>query len=263
MQHIIIKFGGTSVSSRETWEKIQFIAENHIQQNIQPVIVCSAISQASNQLERMTNDALLNKHHHAHNALTKAYTELAQALEVDITPIQPDMNQLEQWLTGISLLGEAPAKTRAQILSLGELMITRLGHAFLNQQGLNCFWFDAREALVSTPTPQQPEHDDARYLNAFCQEELNPHLAKKLVNTGASVIITQGFIASNQAGETVLLGRGGSDTSAALFAANLGARACEIWTDVPGIYTANPNQLPNARLLKKLNYNERQARNTF
>jgi len=258
MQQLIIKFGGTSVSSRETWEKIQTIAENHIQQQVQPVIVCSALSQASNQLEQMTNDALLNKHHHAHNALTQAYTQLAHELDVDITPIEADMHQLNQWLTGISLLGEAPAKTRAQILSLGELMITRLGHAFLNQQGMNCFWFDARDALVSTPLTHQSEHDDANYLSAYCQEKHNPRLAKKLADTGASVIITQGFIASNKAGETVLLGRGGSDTSAALFAANLGARACEIWTDVPGIYTANPNQLPNARLLKQLNYNEAQ-----
>jgi len=255
MQQLIIKFGGTSVSSRETWEHIQTIAESHIQQGVQPVIVCSAFSQASNKLEQMTNDALLNKHHHTHNALTKAYTDLAHALDVDAIHLEADINQLEQWLTGVSFLGEAPAKTRAQILSLGELMMTRLGHAFLTKQGMNCHWFDAREALIST---DMSPHDEANYLNAYCQEKPNSKLAKKLANTGASVIITQGFIASNKAGETVLLGRGGSDTSAALLAANLQARACEIWTDVPGIYTANPHQLPNARLLKQLNYDEAQ-----
>ncbi len=72
------------------------------------------------------------------------------------------------------------------------------------------------------------------------------------------MIITQGFIASNSQGDTVLLGRGGSDTSAALLASILEASACEIWTDVPGIYTANPHQLPHARLLKQLNYDEAQ-----
>ena len=183
MQQLIIKFGGTSVSSRETWEHIQTIAENHIKQGVQPVIVCSALSQASNKLEHMTNDALLNKHHHAHNALTEAYTKLARDLDVDLTSIQADMNQLEQWLTGISLLGEAPAKTRAQILSLGELMMTRLGHAFLSKQGMSCLWFDAREALVSTSRANHSEHDDVNYLNAYCQEKPNPKLAKKLANT--------------------------------------------------------------------------------
>lgn len=258
MQQVIIKFGGTSVSSRETWEHIKTIAEKNAQQGIQPVIVCSALSQASNKLEQMTNDALLNKHHHAHNALTQAYTDLAHALDVDIKPIEADMNQLEQWLTGVSLLGEAPAKTRAQILSLGELMMTRLGHAFLTKQGINCHWLDARDVLITTPLSNYAEHDEANYLSAYCPEKPNPKLAKKLADTGASVVITQGFIASNKAGETVLLGRGGSDTSAALLAATLEARACEIWTDVPGIYTANPHQLPNARLLKKLNYDEAQ-----
>jgi diaminopimelate decarboxylase/aspartate kinase len=71
-------------------------------------------------------------------------------------------------------------------------------------------------------------------------------------------VITQGFIGSNESNDTVLLGRGGSDTSGALFAAILEASKCEIWTDVPGIYTANPHQLPQARLLKQLNYDEAQ-----
>ena len=72
------------------------------------------------------------------------------------------------------------------------------------------------------------------------------------------MIVTQGFIARNPAGETVLLGRGGSDTSAALFAARLGAERCEIWTDVPGMFTANPSLLPSARLLRALDYEEAQ-----
>ena len=72
------------------------------------------------------------------------------------------------------------------------------------------------------------------------------------------VIITQGFIARNAAGETVLLGRGGSDTSAAYFAAKLQAKRCEIWTDVPGMFTADPRQVPTARVLRALDYNEAQ-----
>ncbi len=255
MRQIIIKFGGTSVSSRDTWEHIKTITENHIKQGVQPIIVCSALSQASNKLDQMTDAALLDKHHNLHTELTKGYTELANALDVDPKHIDADFKQLKQWLTGIALLNEAPAKTRAQILSLGELMLTRLGHAFLEKNNVNCGWFDAREALKTTPVLGG---DDTNYLNAFCAGHKNPDLAYQLANTGKSVIITQGFIASNDAGETVLLGRGGSDTSAALLAATLETDACEIWTDVPGIYTANPHQMPHARLLKQLNYNEAQ-----
>ncbi|MDF1645543.1 MAG: bifunctional aspartate kinase/diaminopimelate decarboxylase [Legionellaceae bacterium] len=255
MRQIIIKFGGTSVSSRETWEHIQTITENHIKQGVQPIIVCSAYSQASNKLDQMTDAALLDKHHHLHAELIQAYTTLAKELGVDPKHIESDFTQLKQWLTGIALLNEAPAKTRAQILSLGELMLTRLGHIFLEQNSISCAWFDAREALQTTPVVGG---DNVNYLNAFCAGNKNANLAYQLANCGKSAIITQGFIASNETGETVLLGRGGSDTSAALLAATLNADACEIWTDVPGIYTANPHQMPHARLLKQLNYNEAQ-----
>ena len=72
------------------------------------------------------------------------------------------------------------------------------------------------------------------------------------------MVITQGFIASDAAGDTVLLGRGGSDTSAAYFAAKLLALRLEIWTDVPGLFSANPRATPQARLLRSLHYDEAQ-----
>lgn len=256
MQHIVIKFGGTSVSSRATWNNIAAIAHQHRQAGLQPVIVCSALTQASNLLEKAAESALLNEHHNSFTELETGYLQLAKELEVSEALIQPDLAQLNQWLTGIALLGEAPAKTRAQIMSLGELMMTKLGHTFLQQQDMHCVWQDAREILESIPGDDEGEI--MNYLSAHCASEPNPDLITKLLDTKADAIITQGFIARNPKGETVLLGRGGSDTSAALLAAILKASACEIWTDVPGIYTANPHQLPHARLLKQLNYDEAQ-----
>lgn len=255
MRQIVTKFGGTSVSTRENWNNIASITQAHIQKGLQPLIVCSAISNASNQLEKIIGAALLNEQSHLYHTLETNYLAIADALEVNPTLIQDDLNRLQQWLMGITLLKEAPAKTHAQILSLGELMITRLGHAFLLNQGIQCQWFDAREALITAPF-----HGDntEQYIAARIQPSPNPELAKRFANTGAAAIITQGFIAANSQGDTVLLGRGGSDTSAALFAAMINAEACEIWTDVPGIYTANPHQLPHARLLKQLDYDEAQ-----
>jgi bifunctional diaminopimelate decarboxylase / aspartate kinase len=255
MQHLVTKFGGSSVSSLQTWENIATITKQHIANQFQPLIVCSAISHASNKLEQAIEAALLNQHQKIETAIGQDYQDLAKALEVPQQLISDDLNQLEQWLTGIALLKEAPAKTRAQILSLGELMLTRLGHAFLCKKGINCLWFDVREALLSTPIPGG---ESVNYLAARCNSEPNPQLSKRLLNSGAKAIITQGFFAANERGDTVLLGRGGSDTSAALLAAILQASACEIWTDVPGIYTANPHQLSHARLIKQLNYDEAQ-----
>ncbi|MBA2711444.1 MAG: bifunctional aspartate kinase/diaminopimelate decarboxylase [Tatlockia sp.] len=255
MQQLITKFGGTSVSFLQTWEKIAQITKKHINDGVQPVIVCSALTKASDKLEKAIEAALFNQHQNIEDEISQGYLDLAQALNVSAELINEDLNQLQQWLKGIALLKEAPPKTRAQVLSLGELMMTRLGHAFLCNQGIHCQWFDVREALVSTPIAGG---DTLNYLAARCNSEPNSALSEKFLASGAEAIITQGFFAANSQGETVLLGRGGSDTSAALLAAILEASACEIWTDVPGIYTANPYQLPNARLLKQLDYYEAQ-----
>lgn len=255
MRQVVTKFGGTSVSSLQTWENIVKITRQHIENGVQPVIVCSALTQVSNQLEQATDAALVNQHHAIYDDIIQGYVALADALDVSPELIRAEQHDLNQWLTGIALLKEAPAKTRAQILSLGELMMTRLGHAYLNQQGIDCLWFDVREALVSTPVLGG---DAINFLAARCTSDANPALRCQFIESGALAVITQGFFAANPNGDTVLLGRGGSDTSAALLAAMLEATTCEIWTDVPGIYTANPHQLPHARLLKQLNYDEAQ-----
>lgn len=255
MQQLVSKFGGTSVASLQTWENITKITQQHIANGVQPVIVCSALTQISNKLEQAIDAALLNQHQSIQEDIIKSHRDLAASLRVPFELIQHEITYLNQWLTGIALLKEAPAKTRAQILSLGEIMMTRLGHEFLRQQGINCLWFDVREALLSTPIDGG---DAINFLAARCNSEPNPALSQQFAASGAHAIITQGFFAANAKGDTVLLGRGGSDTSAALLAAILGAKACEIWTDVPGIYTANPHQLPHARLLKQLNYDEAQ-----
>jgi len=255
MQQIITKFGGTSVSTRETWNNIAAITKKHLNSGVQPIIVCSALTQISNKLEKTVEAALLDEHHSIFTEIRDGHLTLAEQLDVSPELIAEELHQLQQWLTGIALLQQAPAKTHAQILSLGELMMTRLGHAFLEQQGIHIKWYDARELLISTPFP---DGESANYLTARCESEYCPDLVEKLLSSGAQAIITQGFFAANPQGETVLLGRGGSDTSAALLAGKLQATSCEIWTDVPGIYTANPHQLPHARLLKKLNYDEAQ-----
>ncbi len=255
MTHIVIKFGGTSVSSRLTWNNIAAITRQHITQGVQPVIVCSALTQISNKLEKSLDAALLDEHQSIYTDIVQSHQKLADDLEVSIELIQQDLHQLNQWLTGIALLKQTPAKTHAQVLSLGELMMTRLGHAFLQQQGINSKWYDARTLLTSTPVLGG---DQVNYLSARCNSDYDSQLVEEFLGSKADAIITQGFFAANPQGETVLLGRGGSDTSAGLLAGKLQAQRCDIWTDVPGIYTANPHQLPHARLLKQLNYDEAQ-----
>lgn len=252
-EHLISKFGGTSVSSLESWENILQITQSHIRNGYQPVIVCSAKSGASDQLNQLIELALRDAHHALLDKFIQDHANLAADLNLDLKIISSSFTALTDWLSGIALLKHAPAKIHAQIMSLGELILTQLGHAFLNQNQVNVHWFDARLALLAETKNQS---ESLAYLGATCQASKNPELARRLFATGAHAIITQGFIAKNTQDETVLLGRGGSDTSAAIFAAILSAKLCEIWTDVPGIYSANPRDLPQARLLKQLNYDE-------
>ena len=145
-------------------------------------------------------------------------------------------------------------------MAFGELMSTRLGAAWLESLGISTTWLDARSCLVAREDPA--EHGARAYLSATCDFERDEPLIAHLGSApGAAMItpvITQGFIARNGEGQTVLLGRGGSDTSAAYFAARLGAARCEIWTDVPGLFTANPSLILSARLLRALDYDEAQ-----
>ncbi|HMA10398.1 MAG TPA: aspartate kinase, partial [Steroidobacteraceae bacterium] len=99
--------------------------------------------------------------------------------------------------------------------------------------------------------------EKGHYLSSTCDFSADPALADRLAAL-SPVVITQGFIASDAKGDTVLLGRGGSDTSGAYFAAKLSARRLEIWTDVPGMFSANPRNTPSARLLRELHYDEAQ-----
>ena len=114
---------------------------------------------------------------------------------------------------------------------------------------------DARDLLTSRS--HSNHQAGSGYLSATCDFEPDASLQSTLAKEG-KIILTQGFIARNKNSETVLLGRGGSDTSASYFAAKLQARRLEIWSDVPGMFTADPRVIPSARLLIALHYDEAQ-----
>lgn len=253
---IVVKFGGTSVSTVENWRHIATIIRRHLAGQYRVLVVCSAITQVSNQLEALLSAALKGEQGRVLQTLEDTHRQLSDALSVDFgVRLSAYFKRLTQLAEGISLIGEVSPRIRAQVMAYGELMLTVLGAAFLQDQQIQLDWQDARELLIAET--DSLAHPSAAYLMARCSATPDAELLTKL-NTLAPVVLTQGFIAHNTASETVLLGRGGSDTSAAYFAAKISAECCEIWTDVEGIFTANPKQIPEARLLKKLDYDEAQ-----
>ncbi len=151
--------------------------------------------------------------------------------------------------------GERGYLWQATVQAHGELLSSSLGAAFMRANGLSTHWLDSREALLAREVPFLNER--ARVLSAQVQAEPNPTFAARLASQG-EVFIVPGFMARDSDGNTVLLGRGGTDTSAAYFGALLRAARVEIWTDVAGMFTADPRQVPGARLLQRLDYDEAQ-----
>ena len=254
---IVLKFGGTSVSSRARWDAIAAIVQERIEDGVRPVVVCSAVSGISNALEQLLDDAVGGDYERTLEHIKQRHIELGDELEVDAaTILEADFEELGRMALGASLISEGSPRLTARVMSMGELMSTKLGAAFLASRGSGVHWIDARETLHVRETRLLPEQ--RRYLSATCSFEPDADLQQELASSNAEIFLTQGFIASNANSETVLLGRGGSDTSAAYLAAMLQATRLEIWTDVPGMFTANPHEIPSARLLRQLDYMEGQ-----
>lgn len=255
---VVLKFGGTSVSSVERWQTIAREIERRRSDGLRPVVVCSALSQVSNQLEALLADARTgNETARGLERLRETHHALAGAMDISLDAMAMQLfEELERILLGISLIREVTPRLRARVLATGELLSTRMGVAWLERNGLRAVWQDARELLEAQPERQTALAEERQYLSATCDDDVDRALARRLEALDADVIVTQGFLARGPDGETVLLGRGGSDTSAAYLAARLAARRLEIWTDVPGLFTANPGQVPEARLLRRVGYAE-------
>jgi diaminopimelate decarboxylase/aspartate kinase len=253
---IVLKFGGTSVSSLANWRNIAAVVGARRSTGAQVLVVHSALSGVTDRLEKLLSAALAGAHETAMLALEERHQALATELGIGISAeLARYFAELRQIAAGIALTGEISDRTRARVMASGELMSTELGARFLRAQGIDCQWWDARSGLRAEPRANASA--SANLLSATCDFSADPLLSVRLAAL-APVVLTQGFIAANAAGETVLLGRGGSDTSGAYLAAKLRATRLEIWTDVPGMFSANPRSTPAARLLRALHYDEAQ-----
>jgi diaminopimelate decarboxylase/aspartate kinase len=253
---IVLKFGGTSVSSRANWLNIAAVVRTRRASGARVLIVHSALSGVTDLLEKLLIAAPGGDHGPLLAALDARHRQLATELEIRIgSAFEKLLAELGQWLQEIEGAGAVCAPTRARVMACGELLASELGVSFLRAQGIDCGWWDAREGLRSDARAHAS--DAANYLSATCDSSADPALRARLEKL-APVVLTQGYIASNSVGETVLLGRGGSDTSGAYLAAKLQAKRLEIWTDVPGMFSANPHSTPAARLLRALHYDEAQ-----
>ncbi|MCU0756874.1 MAG: bifunctional aspartate kinase/diaminopimelate decarboxylase [Xanthomonadales bacterium] len=252
---IVLKFGGTSVSARHRWDNIGRIARDSRREGARVLIVVSALSGVTDALKGIAEAS--DATDRATRAATLVDRHLSFCTSLGLAPPAPlnaGLKRLQALLEDV----RAPARAlswQAELLGLGEALSSAIGAAYLSATVLPVGWIDARDWLTASSPPNSTEW--SRYLSASCETRPSPAAAAALAEAG-EVLITQGFIARGLGGEPVILGRGGSDTSASLFGALLGAKRVEIWTDVPGMFTANPRRVPQARLLQRLDYDEAQ-----
>ncbi|HEY2394759.1 MAG TPA: bifunctional aspartate kinase/diaminopimelate decarboxylase [Rudaea sp.] len=252
---IVLKFGGTSVSKRERWDNIATIAQAWLARGRRVVVVVSALSGITDKLKALAEAADAPARRAVRDGIVGRHD--AMIAELALTDHAP----IHYWFERLDALVANPRADahslawQAEVLALGELMSSTLGVSYLCSKGMPARWLDAREHLLSAPLPNQ--NSWGRHLSASVPTAADTALCATLAARG-ELFITQGFIARNGAGQTVILGRGGSDTSASYFGALLSAEKVEIWTDVAGMFSANPRQVPGARLLSRLDYEEAQ-----
>ena len=252
---IVLKFGGTSVSRRHRWDTIGKLAKKRAEETQSRVlVVVSALSGVTNELTAIAEGAADSRARVA--ALVERHLAFLDELSLPHEVLGVRLAALQALLDD----PRAAARTldwQADVLGQGELLSSSIGAGYLRSAGLDMGWMDARDWLHALP-PQPNQSAWSQRLSVNCQWKGEGDWAQRFRAQPSRLLITQGFIARHADGGTAILGRGGSDTSAAYFGALLGASRVEIWTDVPGMFSANPKDVPDARLLTRLDYYEAQ-----
>ena len=256
---IVAKFGGTSVADAAAVERLIGIIRHRRAER--PLVVVSALSGVTDALLALARkagrdggaelDAALGALHDRHQQMARMLPGASPAFE----PIAADIAALRRELDGFRDRPVSAADLDA-VACWGELWSSRLVAAALVGSGLDAVWVDVRPLMIT-----DDRHTRATPHLDVCNQRARDCL-QPLLETG-KIPVTQGFIGSTARGVPTTLGRGGSDFTAALLGAALGAERVEIWTDVDGLMTADPRIVTSARTLARASYDEAAELATF
>lgn len=254
MSLVVAKFGGTSVADYGAMNRCADIVLGNPDCRL---VVVSASSGVTNLLVELTQESINDD---GRLQRLKQIAQIQYAILDKLGRPNDVAAALDKLLSRMAVLSEALASQRSkatmdELLSLGEQCSSALFAAVLREKGANSSAFDVRRVLRTDSHFGRAE-PQVEQIAVLSREHLQPLLSEQ-------VIVTQGFIGSDEAGQTTTLGRGGSDYSAALLAEALKASAVEIWTDVAGIYTTDPRLAPNAHPIAEISFNEAAEMATF
>jgi aspartate kinase len=251
-----MKFGGTSVEDPAAIRRTAAIVAGRVALGKQPIVVVSAMAKVTDQLLRAAATAAQGDRTGAlaiSSRLRSRHRDTAAALLTDsaalVDRIDRKFDSLDEILRGLAAILELTPRVSDLIVSFGELFSSRIVAAAFRELGINSTHIDARQIIITDSQFQKAIPQDA-LIEERAPKKLLPLLAQD------QVPVMGGFIASNQAGISTTLGRGGSDFTAALVGGALQAEAIEIWTDVDGIMTADPRVCPDALRVKVISFEE-------
>ncbi len=245
---IVMKFGGTSVGSAGSIREAVGIV--NASQSRAPFVVVSALSGVTDLLLASASKALDRSFSAKEvvRAVEEKHRSVIQNLGLGAGIISEELAELEQVIFGISLIKELTPRTTDYVASFGELMSAKIVAAYARKIGLNAMAFNACDLGMVT---------DSNFGNAEILPTTYQAIAAAAGNIPLGVVpVVTGFIGKNVNGEVTTLGRGGSDYSAAIFGAALGAEEIQVWTDVDGVMTADPGIVPNARTVDVVSFEE-------
>ncbi|MHC5308607.1 bifunctional aspartate kinase/homoserine dehydrogenase I [Myroides sp. LJL116] len=237
----VLKFGGKSLAYGQGFDKVINIIEQQAKED-KIAIVVSAIGDTTDTLESILE---LAKNQGDYTISFEDYKNRPYHQGVNITK---EVQTLEKLFEGVSLIEDYSAKIKDQVLAQGELISSKILTAKLVEKGLNALSLDSREFFIT----------DNTFGSAQANQEISKQKTLQLFNSleKDTIAVVTGFIAANTKGETVTLGRNGSNYSASLLANFLQAKELQNYTHVDGIYTANPDWVKNAQKIEELHFDE-------
>jgi len=250
---VVMKFGGTSVGSAERiLQLIRIVRERSSRTPV--MVVVSAMSGVTNLLEEACNKAAAQDEGFKSvvEAIARRHDECIGSIPFSpavsaklIIQVREPLQRLGEICKGLFLVGDLTAKTKAHIMSYGELLSSRIVAAAMEHEGLSPEWIDSRKVIVT----------DHQYLSARVDfAKTNKRIKDEI--KGHKLFIAPGYISRSTTGDSTTLGRGGSDYTAAIFAGALDAEILEIWTDVNGMMSADPRLVSDTITIPAMSYEE-------
>ena len=249
----VLKFGGTSVANAEAIQQVVEIVSRSVDRD-RTILVVSAIRGCTDALIRIGN--LASQRDEAYKEVIDSLQKQHHQIIKEVLPVEKQeesretcdslFNSLRSIAQGVFLLGELSPTSLDAIQGFGEQWSSRIIATKLASIGIATKWVDSRK-IIRTVSKGEKNAVDVQKTYSRINEMIES-------NPITQLFVMPGFIASDKQGRTTTLGRGGSDYSASLMAVGCKARALEIWTDVPGMMTANPKVVPTARTISNISY---------